>query len=71
MATLKRIIKTRMETRTIEKLPKNIKVTQAGIWLETLTQKERDNLNKKVTKQIQEFNFLYSNTFPRLDKYAG
>ncbi len=57
--------------RSTTKITKNVNATKAGEWLKTLTQKEREKLDKKVTKQIQEFNFLNSANFPRLDKYAG
>ena len=55
---------------TTEKLPKNIKITKAGILLKTLNQKERDKLDKKVTKALVELNFLNSSKFPRANKYA-
>ena len=61
---IKRVIK------TTEKIPKNIKTTEAGDWLKTLTPTERDKLDKKVKKMIVEHNFLHSSSFPLRTKYA-
>lgn len=60
----------KLTVKTTEKLTKNIVITEAGEWLKTIIQKERDKCNQKVTKSIAEFNFLNSVSFPRLDKYA-